>query len=85
MVNHGKYMFENCKDKLDELMITVRRTLVKEDLVLASRQMLLYTIELVHHSCGPLPQNLQDFYEQQLGKNLIQRINNNSNNLKAEF
>ncbi|XP_076240689.1 uncharacterized protein LOC143183134 [Calliopsis andreniformis] len=78
VITHRSYLLDNLRKELDELMIVVRQTLVKENISLASRQMLLYIIDLINHNCDPLPQNLQEFYEQQLGKHFVQRINNNN-------
>ena len=75
---HGPHLCANMMEKMDELMITARHTLLRDGLLLAHRQMLLYTIDLVNHNCKPLPKDLQMFHELQLGKSFIQR-NENSN------
>lgn len=75
---HGPYLCANMTEKMDELMITARQTLLRESLSLAHRQMILYTIDLVNHNCKPLPKDLQMFHELQLGKSFIQRTANSN-------
>ncbi|XP_076229992.1 uncharacterized protein LOC116432774 isoform X2 [Nomia melanderi] len=70
---HGKLIGATHKIKMDELMIMARQVLIKNDFSPTSRQMLLYAIDLVNQNFEPLPKNLQEFYELQLGKNFIQQ------------
>ncbi|XP_053988792.1 uncharacterized protein LOC128891831 isoform X2 [Hylaeus anthracinus] len=72
IIIHGKYIFENDKQKCNSFMIIPRQILIKENLSPETREMLLYSIDLVTHNFNPLPQNLLTFYEQRLGTDFIQ-------------
>ncbi|CAL7950982.1 unnamed protein product [Xylocopa violacea] len=75
IIAHRKYMVNtnvlSSNEKLNNLLIRARQILIEENISSASRQMLLYVIDLESRNFQPLPNDLAEFYKSQLDKNYI--------------
>ncbi|XP_015434036.1 PREDICTED: uncharacterized protein LOC107189872 [Dufourea novaeangliae] len=72
IIARGKEAYDTKhKKKMNKLMAMTRQVLIDEALSPGSRQMLLYTIDLVNCNFDPLPKHLQEFYKLRLGKDFI--------------
>ncbi|KOX74331.1 hypothetical protein WN51_00234 [Melipona quadrifasciata] len=78
---HGNNLHSSYKEKLEDLMITARQMLIKENLPFMSRQFLLYAIDLESKNFNPLPKYLQKFYKLQFTKNFKEEDNDIVNSL----
>ena len=81
LIVHGNNLHNSYKEKLEDLMITARQTLIKENLSFISRQFLLYAIDLESKNFNPLPKYLQKFYKLQFSKNFKEEDNDIVNSL----
>ncbi|XP_017759325.1 PREDICTED: uncharacterized protein LOC108550169 [Eufriesea mexicana] len=70
-IEHGKQLQFIFPEKVNELMITARQILIKENISVTSRQMLLYAIDLESRKFKRLPGSLHNFYKSQLDKIVI--------------
>ena len=81
LIVHGSNLHSSYKEKLEDLMITARQILIKENLSFISRQFLLYAIDLESRNFNPLPKYLQKFYKLQLSTNFKEEDNDIVNSL----
>ncbi|KAF3427898.1 hypothetical protein E2986_03912 [Frieseomelitta varia] len=81
LIVHGNNLHSSYKEKLEDLMITARQMLIKENLSFISRQFLLYAIDLESKNFNPLPKYLQKFYKLQFSKNFKEEDNDIVNSL----
>ncbi|XP_076545257.1 CBP80/20-dependent translation initiation factor isoform X2 [Osmia lignaria lignaria] len=76
VIIHGQYYHSSFKEEMGNLMITVREKLIKDNLSVTSRGILLYVIDLESRNFNPLPKSLQEFYKSQLESNFKEGDNN---------
>ncbi|XP_046143597.1 uncharacterized protein LOC114876311 [Osmia bicornis bicornis] len=72
----GQYYHGSFKEEMGNLMITVREKLIRDNLSVTSRGILLYVIDLESRNFNPLPKSLQEFYKSQLESNFKEGDNN---------